>query len=123
MYKKMTNEIRLCNPSNFKFLIEYDGNKFTGILAPFVEDLIQAVRRNANVTLRVRSQNDDFGERIGSKGSLYSGCIGLLQKNQSDVMLLPTNYPHEASNVTQGLIMQESALNMINVYYVNGRNF
>lgn len=116
---EMANTIRLCNPANFNKFLEYDGKKFTGILGVFVESLYQSIAKNSNISLEMRSQNDLFGEKIDKNNDQYSGCIGLLQANQSDVLVIFTDYPHPAVNISQGLVMNDEAISFINVYFAD----
>ena len=112
----MADQVRVCKLYNFEHFFEHDGEKFSGILGPFFEDLIDAMNRSANITMVLRSRNDGYGEPINGTSDAYSGCIGLLQTNQSDAMLLFTDYPHPASNITQGLVVQEIAVSLFNFY-------
>ena len=112
----MVDQVRLCNPYNFERFFAHDGKKFSGILGPFFQDLFDATSTGANITMVVRSQNDGFGEPINGTTGSYSGCIGLLQTNKSDVMLPLTDYPHPASNISQGLVIQETAVSLFNFY-------
>lgn len=113
----MANIIRLCHPADFRLMIEFDGTTFKGRMGPFIENILDDLRRKANVTLNVRSKDDGIGEPIeGTNGRIYSGCIGLIQQNLSDAMLQVVNYPLPAINLTQGLLMMDSALQFVNSY-------
>ena len=112
----MSNVIRLCHPFNFKMLFEYDGRKFTGLFASFASDLFNSMTRASNVTLKVRSEDDQAGELINGSTHSYSGCIGRLQTNQSDVMLYYTDYPHPAADISQGLVTIDTVIEMITTY-------
>ena len=72
--------------------------------------------RASNVTIEIRSQNDRFGEPINESTGSYSGCIGLLQTNQSDAILFLNDYPHPAANISQGLVMTDATIDMITSY-------
>lgn len=98
-------------------MIEFDGKEFKGGIGPFVEDILGSMKRRANITLLVRAKNDGFGEPVdGTSGKVYTGCVGLIQQNQSDVMFQLANYPLPAVNLTQGAVVLDSTLQFINVY-------
>ena len=112
----MSNSLRLCHPFNFKWYFEYIDNRFTGLFSPFATDLLKSLTRASNITLLIRSEDDRPGERISGSSESYSGCIGLLQTNQSDAMMYLTDYPHSATNVSQGLVMTDEVIEMITTY-------
>ena len=113
----MANVIRLCHPYNFRAFLEYNGHKFTGYFSSWAIDLIESLTRASNITVQIRSQDDQAGERIEGSTESYSGCIGLLQKNQTDVVLYLTDYPHPAANISQGLMVTETVEQMITAYH------
>ena len=47
----------------------------------------------------------------------HDECINRLQQNQSDVILSLSNYPISMENITQGLIIGDSAINFLSFYY------
>lgn len=105
----MANEIRICNPFEISYLIEYDGvDSFRGFLSPYINDLMKSVANNANVTYKIRSINDGVGERINDSSEYFNGCIGLLQRNESDVLIRGITYPPNAAHLTQGDIILDS---------------
>lgn len=113
----MENKLRVCNPFEFRYLFERRGREFVGLFSKFAQDILRAIARASNVTVEMRSRNDQPGERMSGESDLYSGCIGRLQTNQSDAMLFLTEYPSAATNITQGLVMSESITKFISVYY------
>lgn len=113
----MANLVRLCHPADFQFMFEFDGKRVKGGFGSFVGDLLQHTERKSNVTFVWRAKNDGFGEAIhGTNDQIYSGCIGLIQRNQSDVILSMVNYPIPAVNLTQGIVVMDSTLQFVNTY-------
>lgn len=112
----MASKVRLCNPFDFKYVFEYDGNKFTGILSSIFMGVLESIGKGSNVTFEMRS-GDGIGEEINGTNGRYSGCIGRLQANLSDAMLQLANYPIPVSNISQGLVMMDTTIQFINAYY------
>ena len=114
---KMANFIRVCHPADIQFMFEFDGKQFKGGFGAFIQDILSQTTRKTNVTFHVRSENDGFGEPIeGTNGEVYSGCIGLIQQNKSDVIFSMVNYPLPAINLTQGTVVMDSTLQFVNTY-------
>lgn len=118
----MTNVIRLCHPADLRFVIEFDGKKFNGGLGIFIQDILHYIRQRSNITWDIRSKDDGIGEPIhGTNDRIYSGCIGLIQNNQSDILMQIVNYPLPAINLTQGAVVIDSQLQFLNAYDVPQR--
>lgn len=112
----MSNIIRLCHPFNFRIVLEYHDGTFKGLFSWFASDLLASITRASNISFEIRSQNDRFGNPIAGADGAYSGCIGLLQTNQSDAMMYLENYPHPAANISQGMVMTDIAINIMTYY-------
>lgn len=113
----MAEAVDMCHPADLKFVLEYDGKQFKGGMGNFIEDVLSDLKRGANITVNVRSKDDGIGEPIhGTNDEIYTGCIGLIQRNQSDFMLQMTNYPLPAINLSQGAVMMDSSLQFLNTY-------
>ena len=113
----MANIIRLCHPTNLRFVVVFDEGKFIGQMGQFIQQMLDKMKSNASLTVKVRSDNDGIGEPIeATDGQVYSGCIGLIQRNESDAMLQMVNYPLPAVNLTQGIVMTDSTLQFVNSY-------
>lgn len=113
----MASVIRVCNPFNAKQVLhwDYSKNKFTGSLAHFVNDLHTSIERSANITFLMRSEDDGVGELISPDGT-FDGCVGSIQRNESDFMPREFAFPSDAVNVTQGLIMGDSTMQFMTLY-------
>lgn len=113
----MTSVIRGCNPRNFPLFFEIDKHgKTGGFYSLLADDLLTHVRRLVNATLEVRSENDGIGNIIDAPSGMYDGCIGRLQRNQSDVMTQLANYAHPADHLNQGLVFIDSVIQFISTY-------
>ena len=113
----MANEVRLCNPYEINFLIEYDGvSKFKGFLSGYINQLLLSVSKTANITYKIRSINDGVGEKMSESSEYFTGCIGLLQRNQSDVLIRGITYPIKAADLCQGDIILDSRLQFMTAY-------
>ena len=80
-----------------------------------MNDMIANVARAANVTTSV-DLNQGLGSR--SESGHWSGCLGRLQRNESDVLLTFGNYPMDIENITQGDIFFDTILTFSQCYYL-----
>ena len=114
---KMSSVIRGCNPRNFPLFFEIDSHgKTGGFYSSLVDDLLDHVHKMVNSTLEARSENDGIGNMIDEKTGMYDGCIGRLQRNDSDVMTQLANYAHPADHLNQGLVFVHSVIQFISTY-------
>lgn len=104
--------LRLCHPSNFHGLYEYRESEdlFYG---PFGEEERRIIERHikkslVNTTVQIQS-NRAVGvlDEVTNK---YDGCIGMLQSNDSDLIMMMFEYPTEGDNLTQGIIAYDTSL-------------
>lgn len=81
----MSNIVRACNPFDFGLILTLSHNRFTGPLSNAFNTVLDFIEAKGNVTVSFRSQQDGIGEPIRSSSlASYDGCIGLLQRNESD---------------------------------------
>ena len=112
----MASVMRKCNPYNFALILEYEDSQFKGIMGPAINEMISDLERAANVTFKIRSQNDGVGEKVNNSSQRFTGCIGLLQQNQSDLITQLVTYPIDADNIVQGDVVSYSSVQMFNSY-------
>lgn len=115
--------LRLCHPSDFKDFIVYKNEEreemFTGTARKFVNEplanIIQGLfYAGINVTLEMTA-NVGRGSLDPTAGK-YDGCLGLIQANQSDLVLQLFEYPVGAENLTEGMIIYETLLVIGSIY-------
>lgn len=115
------DKIRLCHVADYAALLEYDSSnkKFNGFGGDFFNDLLWSfgkILSGKNVSYELQPRTG-FGDPI--EGTLeYTGCIGLLQKNKSDVMIMIMDYPPNIVNVTHGTIYTSTFLDIGSAYSV-----
>ena len=118
-------KFRICHTQDYIGVLKFEAaaNRFSGLASPILNVIVDAILKLAgriNQTVEVEP-NRGIGEPI--KGTdQYDGCIGLLQKNQSDVIFMIMDYPINIVNVSQGLIMGSSVLNIGSTYKMGGGN-
>lgn len=113
-----TDSIRFCHPGNFDQFFELmkDKGRFKGHFGPVANDILEYCDRiTGNKTSFI--VKDGAGEPIGTEGK-FSGCIGSLQKNESDILFYTSDYPMNADNVEQGFVLFETILVIGQDYYV-----
>ena len=115
----MASVLRMCNPYDHPFVLEYEDSQFKGAFAKQMNGLMSDLKNEANVTVEMRSQNEGIGEKVDGSSQQYTGCIGLLQQNLSDVMAQVVTYPIDAENIVQGDVVTYSAIQMFNSYSAN----
>ena len=109
----MPAELRVCYPRIPGALI-HDGKRFEGFAAPLIATPIQAITRSFNISL-VSSQSM-FGSLTDPVKRLYDGCIGSLQRNESDYAIVEALAPVFGPNVAQGPAIGYERMNIISYY-------
>ena len=66
--------------------------------------------------------NRGIGSKIDPNGS-YDGCLGMMQRNESDITLILAEYPLDIVNVSQGNIITDAVTQFISVYYSTDETF
>lgn len=112
----MSGRTRICLPVEVKSFLEFDGTKFVGLFSGMINDILDVLLSYKNSSAIIRSQNDGFGEANPLTG-LYDGCIGLLQKNKSDLLLSSEDFPHIIENTKQEVILFTREIMFFTSYY------
>lgn len=99
--------VRLCHTQDLDMFLTLDkkSQRFTGTYGYLPQSFIEMVKHLTNGSFSILF-NQGFGHRINNTNE-FTGCIGHLQRNESDVILYPADYPFDASNIQQGLVMYE----------------
>lgn len=111
--------IRLCHTEDLDIFFNYQSRtqNFGGIFGFLTNEIVSLVRRLNNGTMSIL-ENGGFGDPIPSKPGLYTGCIGHLQNNRSDILFYPADYPFDAENIEQGLIMYDVRFVIAQTYFL-----
>lgn len=113
--------VRLCHPSDFKGFYEYNEkeNKFEETVQQFATDAIQlfyqymsSVGLNATFEIQPRHGVGSLNLTTGS----YDGCLGRIQRNESDLVLQMFEYPVAAENLSEGIISYDTHLTIASAY-------
>lgn len=91
--------LRVCYPHINNFLSREDG-KFAG----FTSHILQVYEEILSGINHTFVQEDSFGNMIDRSSHSYDGCIGSMQRNESDVAVLLIVVPIDGPNVTQTLV-------------------
>lgn len=107
--------IRFCHPHNYKDIYEFDEERytFTGPVGLITNDAINSYKeffrqRVANSTLEIH-YNRGIGE-LDTNTHKFTGCLGEIQSNVSDFILMLWEYPFDGINISSGLIAYETNL-------------
>lgn len=104
--KMVSNALRICHPVDFQLLLYHNqGNTFRGLFAGLLMTSLSDLIHNSNLTFEIQPH----------KG--YTGCIEMIQQNQSDIVMTLADYPVDADDVTQGHVITDSVMQFISVYY------
>ena len=112
----MANELRMCCPFEIAGVCEYNGEEWTGIMGSYANSVTKLISTAANLTVVIRSKDEGGGDLIANSGGQFSGCIGRLQKNLSDMYCREVTYPLPAADTHQGLVFLDSTLAFMSVY-------
>jgi hypothetical protein len=110
---------RVCYPEIENFL-EYSSStgKFSGVLAAmfhtFMEDTLMPILNNISYV-----GESNFGHVVDKNSLTYSGCVGSLQKNESDIMPLPHIYPITGPGLHQGPVCLSDSISLMSAYLNN----
>jgi hypothetical protein len=91
-----------------------DNRKLTGIGSDLPNTYINyAFAPDGNYSL---VGEDGYGSKIDKYRHLFDGCIGSLQRNESDVAIINAILPIDGPNLTQGEVMSSGYLKLISSY-------
>ena len=113
--------VRFCHPSDFKDFLEYDqvNHKFGGTAEPVatgVLDLFLQGLRMAGINSTWQVTSNVGAGSFDSVAGAYDGCLGKVQRNESDLILQLFEYPVAAENLTEGLIIYDTSLSIASTY-------
>ena len=105
---------RFCS-ADFKEMLEIKDGKMVGMFAEIYNSIFQGLRRHLNVTLRSDSKLGDMDPKTGR----YDGCLGQVQRNESDTHMPVAALPLIADGLAQGHISHPSKMMIGSVYDIN----
>lgn len=117
----MTSAARACLALTHLGSIEFEDDKFAGPHGAMMNEVIEQVTKKSNFTIDIRAKNDGVGELDPATGE-YDGCIGRLQRNESDVLFQLSDYPLNATGVTQGDAGFDATFQYLTFYYPRKSN-
>lgn len=111
------NEVRACNPAKFEGLLETSpgSHKFAGGLSTITNRYLFMMAETVNITPVFDGTYPGVGSRIGDS-DFYDGCLGQLQRGETDIMVAGMDYPVDLVNVTKGMIFLEEKTAFIGVF-------
>lgn len=92
-----------------------DRGKLSGFYSAAAQEAFNIMTHGTNVSI-IFSKNHGFGVRQGNSDR-FDGCIGRLQRNDSDALWTFSQYPLALPNVTEGYIFAESGVTFLSLYY------
>lgn len=106
-------QLRACYPYVKQFY-EYEAGTFRGILG-VTGNLYLELLKKLNMSVLVSSASG-IGTMIPGKKDVYSGCLGQMQANESDVAMIGVSLPILAPGLTQGPILRADVLTINSAY-------
>jgi hypothetical protein len=103
--------IRFCTASLRNLIQLGSDGKLTGFLAATTNEELSILRHWFNVTITL---SDKVGGVI--HGDQYDGCLGLIQKNRSDILLPTPVYPTIAAGLVNGVVTSSERTFMVTAY-------
>ena len=97
-------------PINFPLLLEASGKKVSGVFSQYVTPYFDMIEKAFNATVNFQKDHPGLGDRIGDSNS-YDGCLGKLQRGETDFVGQAVDYPLDIVNVSQvssSCLMNES---------------
>ena len=93
--------------------MEDDCSKVTGAAKPLA-DLFFQTTRGLNVTC---SKERKFGNLVDRVSGTYDGCLGSMQRNQSDTVIFGLNaFPTSGANLVNGAVVTAERLGILTAY-------
>ena len=113
----MQSELRICSAGDLPHTIVYESSKkFTSLSGYHVSEFCRDLIHGLNAAYSIHSKNEGVGMSVDSSTDTDSGCLGRLQKNESDMMVRRITYPQETANLIQGAVVVDSVIQVISVY-------
>ena len=108
--------LRLCYTHIEGFLMfDPDIGEFTGVMGPLVNPFIEYVRGIGIVPV----PEQVYGTLVDKEKRLYDGCIGSLQRNESDWGIVQVPMPVFGDNITQGPPLGFEKMSILSGYNPN----
>ena len=108
-------KLKCCAPTTFPLLLEVTNEKVTGFFASYATPFIEIVEKVFNATIIIQHKDIGLGDRIGDS-DLYDGCLGKLQRGETDAIGQAVDYPLDIANVSQGFIVLDERVTFSGVY-------
>lgn len=107
-FEREPGNIYLCNPQSMQLILETQ--HMTGVVSGYYKDFadgfVTVVEQMTNASVKFIAY-PGVGE-LTANSTRATGCFGLLQSGQVDLMTAPTDYPSIiGDNVTQGYILYD----------------
>ena len=115
----MSAKLRICHAKNldhFFKLKDPPHDRFEGFAGPLVNPFIDFFFEITNHSVSVE-RNVGHGEPINGSDR-FDGCIGKLQRNETDILLALSDYPSPAGDVLQGMIIFDETMGFLSAYYM-----
>lgn len=105
--------VRVCWISFSDFWTYGNDGRFGGAGASVLPHNMERIR-GLNFTMTAETR---VGDLTDPQNLLYDGCIGSIQRNESDVMLLPSfNFPSPGPNLVQGVVFAYHKVGIVSAY-------
>lgn len=92
--------------------------KFSGFFFPLFDTFTSSIRKIGNISFTTA---DKLGD-MDPKTELFDGCLGQMQRNESDIHFPPIKIPHMASGLQYGYVGSSSKVMIGTVYNSNLTN-
>ena len=114
-------QVRACHPSDIEGILEYNVKTglFQGTAEVFAVDTFEIISsglRSAGINISVKIQPNFGVGSLDPASGRYDGCLGMVQRNQSDMILQLFEYPLATDNLTEGIIFHETMLTLTSAY-------
>lgn len=103
--------LRICYPVIENFLGRENG-RFYGLLTPFAQDFMN-LARDLNHTY---VEADSFGSLVDQVSQTYDGCIGSMQRNESDVAIMWNTLPILGPNLRPSVVSGADQAIIVSTY-------
>lgn len=122
----MSTELRLCYTGDFPTLLKYHPHeeRFTDLCGPHANEALSLIKflaskMNRSIVLQypLDDKQSGLGDMIDAESGKYDGCIGRLQDNSSDLLLILMDYPMDIKNISQGTLLTDSYVNIGSAYF------
>ena len=109
--------VRICHPNDypgFLELVDKEEALFRGPASSDINNLMDSIKKKNNGSIIIHS-NHGVGQLVNGS---YDGCLGRLQRNESDLALTPVDYPLEGLTIDQGILLYDTTVTFIQDYFL-----